>query len=380
MPDHPGSLRLTSTFPFVGRSAELEKLRSLLPLAEGEGGRVVLLGGEPGSGKSRLVRELAAEAANDGVLVLTGACDAVVRTPYGPFVEALDQLARTAEPDELRAALGATGGELTRLLPDLPARIGELTPPVSADPDTERHRLHTTVATLLAGISQGRPVLLILEDGHWADAPTLLLLRYLARAAGGARLLMLVTFRDAEADIPETLAEALADLRRSDSVARMRVAGLLGRGGHRVHPQRRRRGGRRRATVARAGDRRPHRRQPLPGLRAVARPRRDGDGRARRWDGAADALDDGPRDTRERARGRQPAARSPGRRDRRAAGAGGHGRRGVRLRRAPARRWRPGRRAARAPRRGRAQRDDRGAPVASAGLSLRPRAGASGAL
>ncbi|HEV7492451.1 ATP-binding protein [Baekduia sp.] len=228
MPDPPGSLRLTSTFPFVGRSAELRKLRTLLPLAESEGGRVVLLGGEPGSGKSRLVGELASEAASDGVLVLTGACDAVVRTPYGPFVEALDQLARTIDPDELRTALGATGGELTRLLPDLPARIGELAAPVAADPDTERHRLHTTVATLLTAISRRRPVLLVLEDGHWADAPTLQLLRYLARAAGSARLLLLATFRDAEADVPGTLAETLADLRRSDTVVRMRVAGFSG--------------------------------------------------------------------------------------------------------------------------------------------------------
>jgi DNA-binding CsgD family transcriptional regulator len=228
MPDPPGSLRLTSTFPFVGRSAELRKLRTLLPLAESEGGRVVLLGGEPGSGKSRLVGELVSEAASDGVLVLTGACDAVVRTPYGPFVEALDQLARTIDPDELRTALGATGGELTRLLPDLPARIGELAAPVAADPDTERHRLHTTVATLLTAISRRRPVLLVLEDGHWADAPTLQLLRYLARAAGSARLLLLATFRDAEADVPGTLAETLADLRRSDTVVRMRVAGFSG--------------------------------------------------------------------------------------------------------------------------------------------------------
>ncbi len=107
MSDLPGPLRLTSTFPFVGRSAELETLRALMPLAEGEGRRVVLLGGEPGSGKSRLVREFAAEAAGDGALVLYGACDAVVRTPYGPFVEALDQLARVVDPAELRAALGA---------------------------------------------------------------------------------------------------------------------------------------------------------------------------------------------------------------------------------------------------------------------------------
>src|SRR5439155_1603245 len=125
MDDLPGSLRLTSTFPFVGRSAELNTLRALVPRAEGEGRRVVLLGGEPGSGKSRLVREFAAEAADDGVRVLYGACDAVVRTPYGPFVEALDHLARTADPAQLRAALGTGGGELTRPLPDLPARGGD---------------------------------------------------------------------------------------------------------------------------------------------------------------------------------------------------------------------------------------------------------------
>jgi DNA-binding CsgD family transcriptional regulator/tetratricopeptide (TPR) repeat protein len=228
MSDRPGPLRLTSTFPFVGRSAELRTLRALLPGAESGSGRVVLLGGEPGSGKSRLVRELAIEAAEGGVLVLTGASDGVVHTPYGPFVEALDQLARTADPEELRAALGPTGGELTRLLPDLPARIGGLSPPVTADPDTERHRLHTTVATLLTGISRQRPTLLVLEDGHWADAPTLLLLRFLARATEGARLLLLATFRDAEADVPDALAEALADLRRSDAVVRMRVAGFSG--------------------------------------------------------------------------------------------------------------------------------------------------------
>jgi DNA-binding CsgD family transcriptional regulator/tetratricopeptide (TPR) repeat protein len=226
MHDLPGSLRLAPAFPFVGRSAELKLLRGLLPGAHGDGRRVVLLGGEPGSGKSRLVRELTAEAAKQDVLALYGASDAVVRTPYGPFVEALDQLVRAIDPAELRAALGTAGGELTRLLPDLPARVGELPAPVRADPDTERHRLHTAVGDLLTGIS--RPLLLVLEDGHWADAPTLLLLRYLARAAPRARLLVLATFRDAESDVPFALAETLADLRRSDGVVRMRLDGLSG--------------------------------------------------------------------------------------------------------------------------------------------------------
>ncbi|MDX6521554.1 MAG: hypothetical protein QOF08_2159 [Gaiellales bacterium] len=228
MPDLPGSLRLGSAFPFTGRAAELERLRTLMPRAEGEGRRVVLLGGEPGSGKSRLVREFAAEAADDGVLVLYGACDAVVRTPYGPFVEALDHLARITDPSELREALGTGGGELVRLLPDLAQRVGDLPLPAKADPDTERHRLHTAVTDLLTGVARGQPVLLVLEDGHWADGPSLMLLRHLTRAAGHARVLLLATFRDTEADVPEALSETLADLRRSDDVVRLRLGGLSG--------------------------------------------------------------------------------------------------------------------------------------------------------
>jgi DNA-binding CsgD family transcriptional regulator/tetratricopeptide (TPR) repeat protein len=224
--DLPGSLRLGSAFPFVGRSQELTKLGTLLPRAEGEGRRVALLSGEPGAGKSRLVREFAGSAVEDGALVLYGACDAVVRTPYGPFVEVLDRLTRAVDATELRAVLGTGGGELTRLLPDLPARVGELPSLVDADPDTERHRLHTAFADLLSGVSRERVVLLVLEDCHWADTPTLLLLRHLARSTWDARLLLLATFRDTEADVPEALAETLADLRRSDGVLRLRLAGL----------------------------------------------------------------------------------------------------------------------------------------------------------
>jgi DNA-binding CsgD family transcriptional regulator/tetratricopeptide (TPR) repeat protein len=186
----------------------------------------VLLGGEPGSGKSRLVREFAAEAAGNGALVLYGACDAVVRTPYGAFAQALRRLARVLDPEELRTALGNGAGELTRLLPDLPAQLGSLPPPVRADPNTERHRLHTTVTELLETVSRRRPVLLVIEDGHWADATTLMLLRHLARSVWGGRVLLFATFRDTEADVPEPLAETLADLRRADDVVRLRLGGL----------------------------------------------------------------------------------------------------------------------------------------------------------
>ncbi len=228
MSDLPGLLRLAPTFPFVGRSVELETLRSLMPLEATQGRQVAMLGGVPGSGKSRLVREFAGAAAEAGSLVLYGACDAVVRTPYGPFVEALDHLVRVIDPDQLRAALGGGGGELRRLLPDLPARVGEMPSPLEADPDTERHRLHTAVTDLLVGTSRDRPLLLIVEDAHWADAPTLLMLRHLTRAAADARLLLVATFRDTEGDTSDLLAEALADLRRSEDVVWLRLAGLSG--------------------------------------------------------------------------------------------------------------------------------------------------------
>jgi DNA-binding CsgD family transcriptional regulator/tetratricopeptide (TPR) repeat protein len=225
-PTLPGPLRLAPSFPFVGRPRELATLRSLMPWAASEGRRIALVGGEAGSGKSRLVREFAAEAAAGGALVLYGACDAVVRTPYGPFAEALDLLIRAADPDDLRADLGPGGGELRRLLPDLSARVGELPEPIQADQDTERHRLHMAVVELLVATGRRAPVLLVLEDGHWADHSTLLLLRHLGRAAADARLLIVATFRDTEADVPQALGEALVDLRRSEEVARLRLAGL----------------------------------------------------------------------------------------------------------------------------------------------------------
>jgi len=198
----------------------------LLPTAEGEGRRVVLLGGVAGSGKSRLVREFAAEVAQSGALVLHGACDAVVHVPYGPFSQALERLTAVLGEDELRAALGSSGGELVRLVPSLGERLAGLSLPTRADSDTERHRLHTAVADLLERASHRRPVVVVIEDAHWADAPTLLLLRHLAQSAWAGRVLLFATFRDTEHEVPQGLAQTLADLRRSDDVVRMRLPGL----------------------------------------------------------------------------------------------------------------------------------------------------------
>lgn len=196
----------------------------LAPRANGEGLRFALIGGEAGSGKSRLVHEFARQAADDGFLVLYGACDSEVRRPYGPFADALDQLVRELGDDAL-TALGATGEELAPLLADLP-HGGERPAAQAADPDTQRHRLHAAVGDLLALAGDRTPLVVVIEDCHWADTPSLLLLRHLARGASGARALVVTTFRDTEAEVPEPLSATLVDLRRSEGVVRLRLAGL----------------------------------------------------------------------------------------------------------------------------------------------------------
>jgi DNA-binding CsgD family transcriptional regulator len=223
----PGQLRLTPSFPFAGRARELATLSALIPQGGADGLRLALVGGEAGSGKSRLVREFAREAAGSS-LVLYGACDSVVRRPYGPFVEALEQLVRRSDDETLRDAVGTgtVGGELSRLLPDLAQRVPGLSPPTVADPDTERHRLHSAVADLLVAAGSRTPLVIVIEDGHWADTPTLLLLRHLAHGGVDARALIVTTFRDTEAEIPEALSAALVELRRADGVARLRLDGL----------------------------------------------------------------------------------------------------------------------------------------------------------
>ncbi|WP_336215362.1 ATP-binding protein [Nonomuraea sp. LPB2021202275-12-8] len=217
----PLSLRSTTPFSFVGRVSELAILESLLPLAEETSRRVALIRGEAGSGKTRLVREFAHAAVSRGVRVLYGACDAVVNAPYQPFAEALEFLVGILDSEMLSDCL-AGNGELSRLLPDLSPR-----PTVAAaDPDTERYRLHVAVADLLEQVSRHLPVLLVVDDAHWADTPSLHLIRHLIRASPGGRLLLVIAFRPGEADILPEFAEALADIQRAEGVTHLPLRSL----------------------------------------------------------------------------------------------------------------------------------------------------------
>jgi class 3 adenylate cyclase len=212
---------------FVGREAELERMKLRWKEAVAGERRAVLFGGEPGVGKTRLAAELSAFAYEDGGgVVLAGRCDEDLGVPYQPFVEALRHFLDHTPPESLREGLGRYGGELVRLLPEVAERLPDLPPPLKSDPETERYRLFDAVAGWLAAVSSDRPLLLVLDDVQWAAKPTLLLLRHVLHAAEPMRLLVIATYRDTDIGRGHPLGELLADLRRDTGVDRISLSGL----------------------------------------------------------------------------------------------------------------------------------------------------------
>ena len=222
----PPELAARGTGTLVGRVAELEELQELWLNAGTRGsGRVVLLTGDPGIGKTRLVAEIARRAHEAGAFVLAGRSPEEALVPYQPFVEALRHYFMTVSARALRASAREYGSELIRLVPELRRRAPELPPPIDSEPETERYRLFEAVAGLLTEISATAPVLLVLDDLQWADRPTLLLLRHIARAPGHGRVLVLGAYRATEAHSGGFTA-ALAELRRERLITQIELVGL----------------------------------------------------------------------------------------------------------------------------------------------------------
>ena len=207
---------------FVGRDDELARLRQWWKEARAGTRRLVLVGGEPGVGKTRLATALAQELHADGALVLAGRCGEDLGVPYQPFVEALRHYVTYASAP----SLGRHAGELPRLVPELAQLVPGLREPLRSDPETERYRLFDAVAAWLRDVSGDAPVLLVVDDLHWAAKPTLLLLRHVLQSADPLHVLMVATYRDTDVDRAHPLAELLADVPRLEEAERLFLSGL----------------------------------------------------------------------------------------------------------------------------------------------------------
>ncbi len=211
----------------VGRALESDQLLAALKTAvAGNNHRLVLLSGEPGIGKTTLSSHLAQRAYSDGATVLYGRADEDLHVPYQPFVEALGDFVRNADHEVLARFDERNLSELSRLVPPIRGRIPTLAEPPSTDADAERHRLFAAVTSTLAELAVITPVLLVLDDLHWADKPTVLLLRHLVATLADARVLIVGTYRDSELTATHPLTEGLTALRTDASVERIPVGGL----------------------------------------------------------------------------------------------------------------------------------------------------------
>ncbi len=210
---------------YVGRGAQLAQLdRAFERAASGER-QVAMVGGEPGIGKTALTAVVAQAVEAAGGSVLYGRC-LDPGAPYQPFLDSLGHYVQFAPRHELEAHVAAYGGEITRLVPALAHRVPEAPPPSTSDPDTERYLAFTAAAGLVAEACRHRPVLLVLDDLHWADLATLALLRQLVTASAGLPLLIIGTFRSSEVAPDHPLSDTLAALWREPGVSRLDLAGL----------------------------------------------------------------------------------------------------------------------------------------------------------
>ncbi len=211
--------------PFAGREEVFEQLVDAWKRCVAGGFEVVLLAGEPGIGKTRLAQELAVRVQGGDGVVLGGRSDEDVAVPFQAFAAALDWHVRQHEVGQVLQALGAHPGDLARLVPDLAERVPDLAPPLDDEPGSERLRLFQSVESWLGVGGVDRPRLLVLDDLHWADKPTLLLVRHLI-SNPPVGLMILCTYRDTDVDRTHPLSSMLADFRRMPAVTRIALDGL----------------------------------------------------------------------------------------------------------------------------------------------------------
>lgn len=200
---------------FVGREAEMAVATRAWARARAGGREVLLVSGDAGTGKTRFAAELARQAAADGGLTLFGRSDRDAAIPYQPFVEMLDPLLAATPTDEHPDLGAAARSALAAVFPAYAAHRGQ-------GSSGDRTVLLDAVARLVDGLARNRPLLLVLDDQHWADSESLLMLRHVLRHARRAPLLVMVLVRDH----PRPYGPLVDDMRRDGYLGHVRLHDL----------------------------------------------------------------------------------------------------------------------------------------------------------
>jgi ABC-type oligopeptide transport system substrate-binding subunit len=209
----------------VGRERELREARALWNGALSGQGQMLLISGEPGIGKTRLMRELVTQAEVSGGRALVGASYAEGGTPYAAFGQIIRQVVRGYSDDGFDLPEFVLA-DLLVLAPELRVRYPDVPPDPPLDPQAEQQRLFESLLVFFTGLSEGAPLLLVLEDAHWADSGTLSLLRHLARHTRQGRVMIVATYREVELDEARPLHEVLLDLQRERLATRLKLPRL----------------------------------------------------------------------------------------------------------------------------------------------------------
>jgi class 3 adenylate cyclase/tetratricopeptide (TPR) repeat protein len=217
---------VTGRTPYVGRSEERALLRQAVSRAVAGGGGVVLIAGEAGLGKTRLVEEIAAEAKTAGMFVVRGQCyDMEGALPYVPFVEAIEYGLTVTTSEAFRSAMGDAGPEIARFVPKVRVAYPDLPPPLALPTDQARHYMFESVCDFFGRAAAIQPMMIVLEDLHWADESTTQLLENVARRVG-AQLLVIGTYRDVDLHPGHPFMRGIEHLSRLQTVSRITLKRL----------------------------------------------------------------------------------------------------------------------------------------------------------
>ncbi len=211
----------------IGRDQERDQLLRLLEAAMAGRGALVLIGGEPGIGKTHLTQAILAEGVRRGCFGTLGHCyEMEGAPPYVPFIETLEYCARAAPRESFRAAIGDAAPEVAKLMPELHRIFPDIPPPVELPPEQQRRFLFNAYREFVERSARITPIVSIFEDLHWADESTLLLLKHLAQTVSTIPALLIATYRDVDQDAKRPFAGAFESLIRERATTRISLRRL----------------------------------------------------------------------------------------------------------------------------------------------------------